>query len=314
MNKKQPNILVVDDEPLLLEILKEYLDEMGYSTIEANDGVEAWSILQEPSHQFDAIILDRMMPNMDGLEVLKKIKAHPTLNKVPVIMQTGSVEKHEILEGLQAGCYYYLTKPFERDVFTSIVKTAVSDYLNYCSLQEELQKQSQSLMLLNYGEFSFRTLDESRVLTTLLAAACPEPDTIAMGLSEILINAVEHGNLGIGYSKKSRLLAERKWEQEIKQRLEQPENTNLYVTVRFKRSADKISIVIKDQGEGFEWQQYLEISPERSGDSHGRGIAMANLLSFDSIEYKGNGNEVKVTINTATAVDNENNILETASQ
>ena len=314
MNKKQPNILVVDDEPLLLEILKEYLDEMGYSTIEANDGVEAWSILQEPSHQFDAIILDRMMPNMDGLEVLKKIKTHPTLNKVPVIMQTASVEKHEILEGLQAGCYYYLTKPYERDVFTSIVKTAVSDYLNYCSLQEELQKQSQSLMLLNYGEFSFRTLDESRVLTTLLAAACPEPDTIAMGLSEMLVNAVEHGNLGIGYSAKSRLLAERKWEQEIKQRLEQPENTNLYVTVRFKRSADKISIVIKDQGEGFEWQQYLEISPERSGDSHGRGIAMANLLSFDSIEYKGNGNEVKVTINTATVVDNENNILETASQ
>lgn len=312
MNKKQPNILVVDDEPLLLEILKEYLDEMGYSTIEANDGVEAWSILQEPSHQFDAIILDRMMPNMDGLEVLKKIKAHPTLNKVPVIMQTASVEKHEILEGLQAGCYYYLTKPFERDVFTSIVKTAVSDYLNYCSLQEELQKQSQSLMLLNYGEFSFRTLDESRVLTTLLAAACPEPDTIAMGLSEILINAVEHGNLGIGYAEKSRLLAEHKWEQEIKQRLEQSEYTKLYVTVRFERSADKISIVIKDQGEGFEWPQYLEISPERSGDSHGRGIAMANLLSFDSVEYKGNGNEVKVTLNTATAVDNENNILKTA--
>lgn len=313
MNKKQPNILVVDDEPLLLEILKEYLDEMGYSTIEANDGVEAWSILQEPSHQFDAIILDRMMPNMDGLEVLKKIKAHPTLNKVPVIMQTASVEKHEILEGLQAGCYYYLTKPFERDVFTSIVKTAVSDYLNYCSLQEELQKQSQSLMLLNYGEFSFRTLDESRVLTTLLAAACPEPDIVATGLSEILINAVEHGNLDIGYSEKSRLLAEHKWEQEIKQRSEQPEYTNLYVTVRFERSVDKISIVIKDQGEGFEWQQYLEISPERSGDSHGRGIAMANLLSFDSVKYKGNGNEVKVTINTATAVDNENNILKTAT-
>lgn len=314
MNKKQTNILIVDDEPLLLEILKEYLDEMDYSTVEANDGAEAWSILQDPSHQFDTIILDRIMPNMDGLEVLKKIKAHPTLNKVPVIMQTGSIEKHEILEGLQAGCYYYLTKPFEKDVFSSIVKTAVSDYINYCLLHEELQKQNQSLMLLNSGEFIFRTLDESRVLTTLLAAACPEPDRVATGLSEMLINAVEHGNLGISYADKSHLLARHEWEQEIKQRLEQSKYANLYVSVQFERSANEISIVIKDQGKGFEWQQYLEISPERSGDSHGRGIAMANLLSFDSVEYKGNGNEVKVTLNTITAVDNENNILKTAEQ
>ncbi len=314
MNKKQPNILIVDDEPLLLEILKEYLDEMGYSTVEANDGAEAWSILQENSHQFDAILLNRIMPNMNGLEVLKKIKAHPTLKKVPVIMQTGSVEKHEILEGLQAGCYYYLTKPFEKNVFTSIVKTAVSDYINYCLLHEELQKQNQSLMLLNSGEFTFRTLDESQVLTTLLAAACPEPDRVASGLSEILINAVEHGNLGISYSDKSHLLAKHEWEQEIKLRLEQSEYANLYVSVQFERSANEINIVIKDQGKGFEWQQYLEISPERSGHSHGRGIAMANLLSFDSVEYKGNGNEVKVTLNTATAVEHENNILKTASQ
>ena len=314
MNKTQPNILIVDDEPLLLEILQEYLDEMDYSTVIANDGVEAWSILQEPSHQFDAIILDRMMPNMNGLEVLKKIKAHPELNRIPVIMQTGSVEKHEILEGLQAGCYYYLTKPFEKDVFTSIVKTAVSDYLNYHSLYEELHKQNQSLMLLNSGEFSFRTLDECRVLTTLLAAACPDPARVATGLSEMLINAVEHGNLGISYADKSHLLATHKWEQEIIRRLEQPEYVNLYVTVQFERGIDQISIVIIDQGKGFEWQQYLEISPERSSDSHGRGIAMANILSFDSVEYKGNGNEVKVTLNTTTADEHGNNILKTASQ
>lgn len=314
MNKTRPNILIVDDEPLLLDILQEYLDEMDYSTVIANDGVEAWSILQDHSHQFDTIILDRMMPNMDGLEVLKKIKAHQVLNRIPVIMQTGSIEKHEMLEGLQAGCYYYLTKPFEKDMFVSIVKTAVTDYLNYHSLYEELHKQNQSLMLLDSGSFSFRTLDESRVLTTLLAAACPDPARVATGLSEILINAVEHGNLGIGYSEKSRLLAEHKWEQEIERRLRHPEYANLYVTVQFERGADNINIVIKVQGEGFEWHQYLEISPERSGDSHGRGIAMANILSFDSVEYKGNGNEVKVTLNTPTAVDNENNILNTAEQ
>ena len=298
MNNKKPNILVADDEEILLEVLNNYLDGMGYNTVRANDGKEAWSILQDPSQQFDAIILDRMMPNMDGLDVLKKIKSHPSLSNIPVIMQTASKEDHEVLEGLQAGCYYYLAKPFDEDIFTSIVKTAVSEYLNYCALNEELQEQNQGLMLLDSGNFRFRTLNESRILTTLIAAACPEPARVASGLSEILINAVEHGNLGISYTEKSRLLAERKWEQEIEQRLEQPKYSNLHVSIKFNRNEKGISIEVIDQGEGFEWEQYMEISPERSDHVHGRGIAMAKLLSFDNIEYKGNGNHVIVTLNT----------------
>lgn len=298
MSNKKPNILVADDEEILLEVLNNYLDGMGYDTVKANDGQEAWSILQDPSQQFDAIILDRMMPNMDGLDVLKKIKSHPNLNNIPVIMQTASVEEHEVLEGLQAGCYYYLAKPFDEDIFTSIIKTAVSEYLNYCALNEELQEQNQSLMLLDSGNFHFRTLNESRILTTLIAAACPDPARVAPGLSEILINAVEHGNLGISYAEKSRLLAERNWEQEIEKRLEQAEYSNLYVSIKFSRNEKTINIEVVDQGKGFEWEQYMEVSPERSTDVHGRGIAMAKLLSFDRLEYKGKGNHVKITLDT----------------
>lgn len=299
MNSNLANILIVDDEPLLRNIICEYLNGMGYSTVEASDGIEAWSILQQSSHNFNAIILDRNMPNMDGLEVLKKIKSDSTLNNIPVIMQTASTKKHEILEGLQAGCYYYLSKPFQKDVFVSIVKTAVSDHLNYQLLQEDLKKQGESLTLLDSGSFSFHTLEESRVLTKLLAAACPEPDKVATGLSELLINSVEHGNLEISYAEKSNLLENQKWQQEIEYRLQQEKYASRYVSVQFKRNTNEINIEITDQGKGFEWQQYLEISPERSSHSHGRGIAMANLLSFDNIEYKGNGNSVKITIVTA---------------
>ena len=301
MNSNLANILIVDDEPLIRNIIREYLNGMGYGTVEASDGIQAWSILQQSSHKFNAIILDRNMPNMDGLEVLKKIKSDSKLNNIPVIMQTGSTKKHEILEGLQAGCYYYLNKPFQKDVFVSIVKTAVSDHLNYQLLQEELKKQGESLMLLDSGSFSFHTLEESRVLTKLLAAACPEPDKVATGLSEILINSVEHGNLEISYAEKSNLLENQQWQQEIEYRLQQEKYASRYVSVQFIRNANEINIEITDQGKGFEWQQYLEVSPERSSHSHGRGIAMANLFSFDSIEYKGNGNSVKITIITAPA-------------
>lgn len=298
MNNSEMNILVVDDEPSIRMLISEHLISEGYNSKEASDGLEAQQILESDTHKFDLIILDRSMPKMDGFELLKKLKAHPILKSIPVIMQTALSQKHEILEGLAAGCYYYLTKPFEKDILISIVKTAVSEHHSYRLLQDELKNQNQSLMLLDEGHFSYRTLNEAKVLTMLLAAACPEPERAATGLSELLINAVEHGSLEISYSEKSQLLMDNRWEKEIELRLTQEQYAQRKVSVKFERSKEQISFVIKDLGPGFEWQDYLEFSPERSIDIHGRGIAMAKMMSFDSMEYKGKGNEVLVTINT----------------
>jgi len=300
MTTNKINILVVDDELLIRNIINHHLSGIGYNVIEAEDGADAWSILQTKEFQFDAIILDRNMPNMNGLELLNKVKADTTLQTIPVIMQTASNEKHQVLEGLQSGCYYYLTKPFEKDLLLSIVKAATDDHIAHRTLQDELKNQNQSLILLDSGRFSFRSLNEAKILTTLLAAACPEPDKVAMGLSEMLINAIEHGNLGISYKEKSQLIEDEKWKEEIERRLTLDEYSKLKASAVFERKENEISILISDQGKGFDWQQYLEMSPERSQDSHGRGIAMANMLSFNSIEYQGTGSEVLVKINTTT--------------
>ena len=298
MNNDNINILIVDDEPMICGLLDSFLADVGYKSARAGNGIEALELLEKDQSKFDLVILDRNMPKMNGLELLKKIKSHPKLKNIPVIMQTGLAKKHEILEGLNAGCYYYLTKPFEKDVLISIIKTAVSDYQNYRSLQKELKQQSQSLMLLDAGHFSYRTLSEARVLTMLLAAACPEPNKVASGISELLINAIEHGNLAITYNEKSQLVKNQSWEEEIELRLTQNSYKDRFVSVGFERSKDHINIFIQDQGDGFEWQQYLEFCPERSLDAHGRGIAMARMMSFDSLEYNSKGNEVLITINT----------------
>ena len=81
-------------------------------------------------------------------------------------------------------------------------------------------------------------------------------------------------------------------------RLNQPEYLDRQAIIEFERRDDSIIFAILDQGPGFEWQQYLDISPERALDSHGRGIALANMISFDRIEYRGCGNEVCVTVIT----------------
>ena len=69
--------------------------------------------------------------------------------------------------------------------------------------------------------------------------------------------------------------------------------------VRYCREPDKVRVVIRDEGQGFDWQQYLDMDPARAFDTHGRGIAMSRMISFDAVEYRGNGNEVEVTVSIA---------------
>jgi DNA-binding response OmpR family regulator len=292
----KPTVLVVDDEIFNLEILSEHLADEGYDVVSAEDGAKAWALLEQDPERFDTVLLDRMMPNMDGMEVLARIKGHSQLNMLPVVMQTAKAARQDVLEGLQAGAYYYLTKPFDKETMLAIVKTAVDDYRSYRTIQDEAAKTVRTLSLLNQGQFAFRTLDEARDLATLLANASPQAGKAVIGLSELLINAVEHGNLGITYDEKSELNERGEWEAEVLQRLALPENCNKQVVVSFEVDDDEIRFLISDEGPGFDWDSYLEISPERAFDNHGRGIAMARMLSFDRVEYLGNGNQVLAVI------------------
>jgi len=296
MDVENPAVLVVDDEVFNLEILSEHLTDSGYDVASAEDGAKAWALLEESPQRFDAVLLDRMMPNMDGMEVLARIKGHSQLSMLPVVMQTAKAARQDVLEGLEAGAYYYLTKPFDKETMLAIIKTAVEDYTAYRAIQEETKQTVRTLSLMRQGQFAFRTLDEAQDLATLLANAGPQAGKAVIGLSELLINAVEHGNLGITYNEKSELNEEGNWEAEVLRRLALPENADKRVVVSFEVEEDEMRFLISDQGPGFDWESYLEISPERAFDNHGRGIAMARMLSFDRVEYLGNGNQVLAAI------------------
>lgn len=296
MSLTKSTILVVDDEPINTVIITEYLAEEGYDFRTATDGAAAWEMLEQAPEEFDVVLLDRMMPRMDGMEVLRRIKADPRLEALPVILQTARVAREDVIEGIRAGAYYYLTKPFEEDMLRSVVRTAVRDILQYRKLQAELAQSARTLGLMSQGRFRLRTLDEAQALAAMIANACPEPRRVVMGLSELLVNALEHGNLGITYAEKSELNATGAWRMEVERRTALAENRGKFVELEFERTPSAIHILIMDQGEGFDWEKYLSFSPERSMDNHGRGIAMAGLLSFDRIEYQGQGNRVLAVI------------------
>lgn len=296
MSDHRPRILVVDDEEFNLEIIQGYLEDEGYLLDFARDGVEAWEMLEREPESYDAVLLDRMMPRMDGMRVLGRIKEHPRLRATPVILQTARAGKEDVVEGIRAGAHYYLAKPFDEAMLVSVVRTATRDGGQYRGMREELRETTHTLGLMRGGRFRYRTLAEARALSALLASACPRAETVAMGLAELMINAVEHGNLGISYAEKSALNEAGEWEAEVERRLARADQAERHVEVEFTRDETRIRIAIADQGPGFDWSSYLSLAPERAMDNHGRGIAMAGILSFSHIEYRGCGNEVVATI------------------
>lgn len=289
-------VLVVDDEPIGREVMAENLSDEGYSVVEAASGEAAWALIDATPQRFDAILLDRLMPDMDGIEILHRVKNRPDMMHVPVIMQTGMTADADVLEGLKAGAYYYLTKPFAAETLLAIVAAAVRDYRSHLALEEEVKRQGSTLSCLTQARFVFRTPNEARNLATLLANAAPEPGRVVLGLSELMLNAVEHGNLGIGYQQKTLLIENDSLHAEIDRLLATAEFGSRQAELLVSRSAEELTYRVRDQGVGFDWSGFLEMSPERAFDTHGRGIAMSRMISFDRLEYRGCGNEVEAAI------------------
>lgn len=289
-------LLVVDDDEQALRFLVELLQMEGYQTDAVADGAAAWSLLEMSGPDYALVITDRRMPRLDGMQLLARIKGDTRLRDLPVIFQTGLAGEDEVVEGIRAGVYHYLTKPYKPRRLLSVVAAAVADGARYRDLRQEVNAQASAMALIDSGTFRCRTLDQTRALACLVANACPRPQAAVTGLSELLLNAVEHGNLGISYEEKSELLGNGHWIEEVERRLALPEQMRRSVELRLERGPEAVRIVIRDQGAGFEPARYLDFDPLRATDAHGRGIALARLMSFDALEYIGCGNEVVATM------------------
>lgn len=296
MNNRR--ILVVDDELMNLEIIREYLEEARYDLDLVESAELAWQRLEDAAAPYELVILDRMMPGMNGIELLKRMKGDARFRPVPVIMQTAATDPRQVREGIEAGAFYYLAKPYEPETLQAIVRAALDDIDERKTATWRALAHVKAMELLDLAEFRFRTLAEIGPLIEVLASLCPAPELAASGLTELLVNAVEHGNLNISYEEKKRLRLENAWEEAILERQAMPEYRERQVQVRVKRHADRLVFTVADEGDGFDWHRYLDFEPERMADPNGRGIAMARMLSFASIEYSDKGNTVAATIQT----------------
>lgn len=291
-------VLVVDDEQLNLFIIEEFLEQEDVELETHSDPLAAWASLIAPDSNFSLVVLDRMMPELDGMEFLRRMKRETRFADIPVIMQTAASSPDQVREGLEAGAYYYLTKPYEPEALISIVRVAMEDRRARSQLRTRAARLEDAQKLISNVEYRFVTMDDITSLVPVLASMCPVPDVVAPGLSDLMVNAIEHGNLGVTYQEKSSLKWEGDWEGEINRRLALPQYCDRFATIRMERNAGSVVFTISDQGDGFDWYKFLGFDPDRAFDPNGRGIAMAKMMSFTSLEYQGKGNVVVASVST----------------
>lgn len=116
--------IVVDDEPMLAKFIQTYLSFEGFQVRLAGNRAEVVAEFRKPPIP-DLILLDVMLPDADGFDILLRVRQHPALKNVPVIMLTGKATRESVIKGLAGGADGYVTKPFEADALMRAVRTVV---------------------------------------------------------------------------------------------------------------------------------------------------------------------------------------------
>ena len=111
-SQTKPTILIVDDEPDILNLTKKFLDLGNYNTITCSNGKEAIKIISEKHASIDLILLDIMMPGIDGYGVLEQIKTNEEYKDIIVVLFTVKSFNEDIQKGKRLGADFYITKPF----------------------------------------------------------------------------------------------------------------------------------------------------------------------------------------------------------
>lgn len=137
----------------------------------------------------------------------------------------------------------------------------------------------------------FRHPEEIYQLARQFACYFPQSQDIAVGIYELLLNAVEHGNLGMDRSLKDALLRHGRFAHEICRLMELPEHRDKYVEVEYVESSYFQSLCIGDEGQGFDWRMHMRSLPQAHSLS-GRGLLIAKSCGFDCLAFNAQGNRV----------------------
>ncbi len=287
-------ILVVDDEEIILNLLTEFFNDLDYEVIAATNGEDGLkAVIENPD--ISLVLTDVKMTGMSGIDLLKMIREYRT--DLPVVIITGFKTIENAVAAVKYGAIDYISKPFDLKSVKKVIENIFSS-LEKDSYSTNIKK----YLLEQYFKYEFKTIDikpeiiaRNLAQTILETKVCTptEYNQFYIAFTEVLINAVEHGNLGLESKVKSDDFNEEKFQEIKKERLQNKKYADKKVILELKICRDNFELTVEDSGNGFDYKSILENvdDPIASLEAFGRGFMYLNHL-MDKFKFNKKGNKV----------------------
>ncbi len=256
--ESKKTILLAEDDYSLRKYLAGVMSKNGFNVLEAEDGREACSIYEKKNVSIDVIASDLLMPNVSGSE-LAKFNYENRL--IPFVLFTAVNDAEQAIELLKLGVHDYVVKPIEETAFIGVLKNAIR--------RRGLNEHAENHVNPYAGNIGSVTIPSEIIeidkvimwvvhrITEIVQKK--ELYKFTTSLKELLLNAYEHGNLGIGEKEKTDLLVSDAYDSEIS-RLEKTCKSKIKVDVCVLK--DEVAVNITDEGSGFDYEKYIKMTEE----------------------------------------------------
>jgi DNA-binding response OmpR family regulator len=275
--------------------LEEQLRRLGFEVTLLREAPEVLAVVQAPVLALDAIVLDWRSGGEKDQTFAEALAEAAANAQIPVLTLAADCRTDDIRLAAEAGLEQHLCMPCQLSQLKAALMAMIVRPAPVAERPSAAINLGDAVDLLENCKFRFRTPEDVEKLVPLLARLFPHPGRAVTGIAELMMNAIEHGNLEIGHELKAYWIARGIYQSELAKRLATPPFSARWAEVIINKREDGVMIVIMDQGCGFCWQNLVRGEPapaEAVVDPSGHGIAIARDVSFDHLRFNHQGNQV----------------------
>ncbi len=306
MPDQAATILIIDDEEVIRFTLQKKLSRLGYHVISLEKAEDALYLIKNGEETIDLIISDIKLRKMDGIELLRRVKALD--NPIPVMLITGHGNVEDAVTALRFGANDFIRKPFDINDVASSVRSI-------------LRRKHERLLEKNFARFTeyekarFKIPVDTSIMNTISykltknlvpSGLCnaTTAENIALALKEAISNAMYHGNLEISSAIREQG-GVKGFNEEIEKRKDDPKYQDRCVNITYEQTPDYVEYQIEDEGPGFDFSSLPDPrDPENFFKNSGRGLLIIQL-HMDSVEWSNKGNCITMRKNKVEKSENQ---------
>ncbi|NVJ93604.1 MAG: ATP-binding protein [Methylocystaceae bacterium] len=283
MNKNQHTCIVIDKNEQLRKELVELMSEQGLDVFECKQLDMFLPSDLEP----DVIVFGQNVDVADADTSFSDFELLIRECQIPIVASL--VLRDSLLNRFQEVHVYP-----DLDVLGIMARTLAFNQVKRRLIKEDMCRAVQGIFHLDEADFYLKTVEEAQAIALLISLLAPAKKLLRLGLTELLINAVEHGNLEIGAQEKQRLRESGTWMSEVNRRLNSDRYRDKKVHLHLSKTKQELLLRIEDEGQGFDWQKILQDNQNvKVQAKSGRGLRLAQRSGFDEFSYIGKGNIVE---------------------